>query len=1171
MNTNALKQFATSARRQLMAQVSTRMEQVLTTDSAILREKQVIINQLRAEIAKKGKKELIEEAAYTWFNRLCALRYMDVNNFTQLGIVSPAAGFTQPEILQQAKQGLFDPDWQLDRKRVLGLLNGSISSPDADQEAYRLLLVAACNSYSREMDFLFTAIEDVTELLMPDDLLSNQSVLQGVRDTLTAEVCQDVEVIGWLYQFYISEKKDQVMAAKGAVKAQDIPAVTQLFTPDWIVRYMVQNSLGRLWLLNHPNSSIRERMEYYISPVEPESDFLRVGSPEELKLLDPACGSGHILTYAFDLLYDIYEEQGYDAVGIPRLILQKNLYGIEIDKRAAMLASFALVMKARAKDKRFFSRAVKPNILEMGNVTFEPHEVKDYMDRVGRDLYTQDIWEGLQQFENAATFGSLIRPAIKDVPTLRERMQAAGVFDDLFLNRTNEKLLKVLEMSEYLSPRYQVVVANPPYFSKGMDAEYKQFAQDNYPDSKADALSMFMERNLCLARKGGYVAMITLMSWMFLGSFEKLREKLLEQNTILSMAHLGTRAFDTIGGEVVATTMFILKNIHTGNYSGEYFRLLEGNSENEKATLLQEAIKNPYCGWFFIVSSEKFKKIPGATIAYWLNSRLFEAFEKNDDLSRFGEFKHGMSTSDNSRFLRFWYEVDFDRINFSCKDKEETFTEKIRWYPYLKGGSFRKWYGNQEYVVNWQNDGQEIKEISNYKYPYLKGNLDFVLGGQKFFFQPGYSWSAVSTLTFGVRKFHRGFIFDTGGQCFFPRNDKYGMLIFGLLNSKVTNIFLEAINPTINYGSGSISKIPMNSLLDRESQTAIVSNIVSIVDKTVLDWDSYEISWDYTAQILLKDETFPISLSVSDRYFGISSSWEKTIHDCRFLEEENNRVFIESYGIQDELAPEVPIEEITLTCNPHYRYKGDYTEEQRETRLLEDTMKEFLSYAVGCMFGRYSLDKPGLILANQGETLHDYLKIIGKEPIFRPTETNVIPILDGDWFIDDVVSRFKEFLKVTFGEPNYEENLSFIESALGKNLRRYFLADFFKDHVRTYKKRPIYWLFSSPRGSFNALIYMHRYQPDTVSVVLNQYLREYREKLDAQRQYQLNLSTSPASTPREKTEALKEIETLARIQAELKDYEDNVLFPLAGQRVSIDLDDGVVVNYAKFGNALRKI
>jgi len=466
MDTNALKKFAQEARRELLAQVEARLEKVLHTDSVELREKMGVVNELRAQLNEKGKDNLVEEVAYTWFNRFCALRYMDVNQITRVGVVSPTPGFSQPEILQEAKQGIFDKDWRLDQARVQGLLNGAIPSTNPEGEAYRLLLVAVCNSYAEEMDFLFSRIEGYTELLMPEDLLSTQSVLHAVREALTKAVCQDVEVIGWLYQFYISEKKDEVMGRKGAVPKEHIPAVTQLFTPHWIVRYMVENSLGRLWLLNHPESKIRDQMEYYISPEGQETDFLKVESPEELKILDPACGSGHILTYAFDLLVTIYEEMGYDPISIPQLILEKNLYGIEIDKRAAMLSSFALMMKAVEKDKRFFRRNVQPNILEMEDVRFDSQEVKAYMAKVGEDLWTQELWEGLQQFENAKTFGSLIHPALKDVTELRERLKEKGVFEELFLAETNRKVLKVLEMSEHLSPRYQVVVANPPYLDR---------------------------------------------------------------------------------------------------------------------------------------------------------------------------------------------------------------------------------------------------------------------------------------------------------------------------------------------------------------------------------------------------------------------------------------------------------------------------------------------------------------------------------------------------------------------------------------------------------------------------------------------------------------------------------------------------------------------------------
>lgn len=1142
MDTSALKNFAQAARRQLLAQVGARMEQVLTTDTAALREKQAIINQLKAQVKEKGKQAIIEEVAYTWFNRLCALRYMDVNHYTQVGIVSPSAGFTQPEILQQAKQGLIEPGWQLDRKRVSGLLDRSITSPDGDQEAYHLLLVAACNSYAREMDFLFTTIQDFTELLMPEDLLSKQSVLQAVRDTLTPEVCQDVEVIGWLYQFYISEKKDQVMAGKGAVKKEDIPSVTQLFTPDWIVRYMVQNSLGRLWLLNHPSSSIRNQMEYYVQPADPETDFLSVSSPEELKVLDPACGSGHILTYAFDLLYAIYEEQGYDPVRIPQYILQKNLFGIEIDKRAAMLSSFALMMKARAKDKRFFSRGIKPNILEMEDIRFEPAEIKAYLDKLGRDLYTQDLWEGLQQFENAKTFGSLIRPAIKDVPTLRERMRETRIFNDLLLSNTNDKLLKVLEMSEYLSPRYQVVVANPPYFSKGMDVEFKQFAQENYPDFKSDSFAMFVARNSELAIEGGQLGFMTPFVWMFISSYEKMRLFLIEQKTITSLVQLEYGGFE---GAVVPVCTFTIENKHKPNFKGGYVRLSDFKGADNQAPKTREAIAKPDCGWFFHASAQDFKKIPGAPIAYWVSDIIRDSFSNGIPFYDIGLPRVGMQTSNNNKYLRMWFEIN----KFQPKLNQE-----LEWITYLKGGEFRRWYGNLLWVLHYNNDPNYILKQKN-----------ATILPESFLFKHKCTWTDLTSAGFSCRWAPQQSFHDISGHCFFPKEeDQYWLL--GFSNSSTFSRFINLLNSSFHYQVGDVSRVPV--ILPQKNNTNMIFRLVEISRH---DWDSFETSWDFSVLPLMEIDNYPIAATVSKKFDQLRKEWHELTNETQHLEEENNRIFIEAYELQDELTPEVPLEEITLTCNPHYRYKGDYTDKEREARLLQDTLKEFLSYAVGCMFGRYSVDKPGLILANQGETLQDYLRIIGKEPIFTPTETNVIPILDGDWFADDVTARFKQFLKITFGEPNYEENLRFIEDALGKDLRKYFLKDFYKDHVQTYKKRPIYWLFSSPKGSFNALIYMHRYQPNTVSVVLNQYLREYREKRNAQRRYQESLSISPSSSQREKTAALKEIESLSKILSELKTYEDEVLFPLAGEQIEIDLDDGVVVNYAKFGDALRRI
>ena len=595
MNTTELKKFAQAARTRLIEQVGARLDLVLQGDSAQLRGQEKAIQQLQKEISGTSRKAVIDRVSYIWFNRFCALRFMDVNRYSRIGAVSPAEGYTQPEILQDAKQGHFDDDLQVDQQTIVDLLGGQTGADDPQQEAYRALLVAVCNSYHKLMPFMFQRIADYTELLMPEDLLSANSILQAVRDTLTEETCQDVEVIGWLYQFYISEKKDEVFAGLKKNKKiipENIPAATQLFTPHWIVRYLVENSLGRLWLLNRPDSSLLTQMEYYIKLEETETDFLKINSPEEIKICDPACGSGHMLTYAFDLLYAIYEEEGYDAKDIPKLILTNNLYGIEIDERAGELAAFALFMKAREKYRRFFRKPVQPNICVLENITFADDELKPYMAEVGRDLFTVNLQTMLQQFEEADNFGSLIRPEFIDITHVRQVIAEKNLAGKLFLAQTHPKVVRALEQADYLSPKYHVVIANPPYMGgKGMNGRLKSFAQDYFKISKSDLFAMFIERNLDLVRKQGMVTMITMQSWMFLSSFEKLRNLLLEQNTILSMAHLGARSFDSIGGEVVSTTAFVLENAHHPEYKGAYLRLVDGMNEAEKSQMLKEAIQ----------------------------------------------------------------------------------------------------------------------------------------------------------------------------------------------------------------------------------------------------------------------------------------------------------------------------------------------------------------------------------------------------------------------------------------------------------------------------------------------------------------------------------------------------------------------------------------------------
>ncbi len=597
METAKLRKFAQFARRSLIEQVGAKLKLVLAEESPARRESPSAIKKLEEAIAEQGKEQVVERVAYIWFNRLVALRFMDVNRYNRIGVVSPAEGQFQPEILADAKMGHIDEEMVVEntRKRVFALLDGKMPSQDPQGEAYRLLVVAACNYWYSAMPFLFERIDDYTELLMPDDLLSGNSILAYTREAMTPVACEDVEVIGWLYQFYISEKKDQVFEAlkkNQKIKPSNIPAATQLFTPHWIVRYLVDNSLGRLWMLNRPNSDLVDQLEYYIPPEETEADFLKIEGPEELKVCDPACGSGHMLTYAFDLLYAIYEEEGYEPSEIPEKILTHNLYGIELDERAGELAAFALTMKARARQRRFFNKGIKPNICVLEKVSFTPDELEEYMSAVGRDLFTQGLRETLQQFEEADNFGSLILPKLTNVTDVLAELETKNLGSNLFLADTHSKVLKVLRMAEALSPRYAVVVANPPYMGgKGMNGRLGAWAKENYPKSKSDLFAMFIERNLDMAVTGGAVAMITMQSWMFLSSFEALRGRILNQHTILSMAHLGARAFDSIGGEVVSTTAFVLENAHKPHYRGAYLRLVDGNSEAEKMAMMTQAIE----------------------------------------------------------------------------------------------------------------------------------------------------------------------------------------------------------------------------------------------------------------------------------------------------------------------------------------------------------------------------------------------------------------------------------------------------------------------------------------------------------------------------------------------------------------------------------------------------
>lgn len=1167
IDTAKLKKFAELARRNLIEQTSAKLKLVLTDSSAARRESPEAIKKLESAINEFGNEQVIERVAYIWFNRFCALRFMDVNRYTRIGVVSPTEGQFQPEILAEAKMGHMDEDMVPDktRQQIFALLDGKVPSRDPQSEAYRLLVVAACNFWNKAMPFLFQYIEDYTELLMPDDLLSENSILSHTRDAMTMEACEDVEIIGWLYQFYISEKKAEVfngLKKNKKITPENIPAATQLFTPHWIVRYLVENSLGRLWLLNRPNSKLAEQMDYYIRSEQQETDFLEINKPEDIKICDPACGSGHMLTYAFDLLYAIYEEEGYEPADIPEKILKYNLYGIEIDERAGELAAFALTMKARAKHRRFFNKDIKPNICVLENVHFEENELNEYMGFIGHDIFTAPFKTTIRQFEEADNFGSLIRPEVSEVGGIFKILASKDLSNQLFLSYTHQKTLQALKQADYLSPKYHVLIANPPYMGgKGMNGRLASWIKDHYPDSKSDIFSAFIERGLELVFKNGLSAMVTMESWMFLTSFEKLRTKLLDIATIQSMVHmpyLGKGG--TSMGINFGTTAFVAENVSRPSYAGQYscVRYYETDVNgipNEFPT------KNER---WTTASAEDFKKIPGNQIAYWLGKTAADAFS-GKPIGDILKFKQGIATSDNERFLRFWHEVNFGSFDLSCANPKELKESSRKWFPYNKGGAFRKWFGNNEIVVDWENNGEEMKAFT----ATLSQGTHVRLKSREYYCLPSLTYTALSSGSFGCRISDSGFLFDTKGSCVFGSYNE--LLIYsGLLNSKISKVFLDFLCPTLDYSMVGIKQIPV-------LQGIQFGNFDFVKDCAELsrnDWNSYETSWGFTSQSLLNSDYHQPTLIAA--YQKLRAHWHSMMLKMQHLEEENNRIFIDAYGMQDELTPEVSLKEITLTCNPHYRYGGKKTTEELEEQLLADTLQEFISYAVGCMFGRYSLEQPGLILANQGETIEDYLKLV-PEPSFPADEDNVIPMLDGDWFTDDIAERFRQFLRITFGEENYEENIKFVEHGLNiKNkrnysIRDYFLTEFYNDHLKRYKKRPIYWLFSSPKGSFNALIYMHRYRPDTASVVLNDYLREFRTKLASQKKHLEAVSITASSSQAEKTKALKEIEKIAKTIAELEDYERDVLYPLATQQVEIDLDDGVKVNYPKFGTALKKI
>lgn len=1153
-NTSALKTFAQQTRIKLLQLIGTRLEFVLTQDTAELRGYEAQITKLKKRIEVKGKDGVIEEVAYTWFNRVMALRFMDANGYNSPMVVTPAPGQMRPEILQDAMSGAVDEELNIKKEELL--------LPEA--ALYRRLLVAKCNVLGETMPFLFEHISDYTELLLPENLLSGQSFVTDIRNGMTDDDCLNVEVMGWLYQFYITDSKADAevkKSRKGGLKSDEQAAATQLFTPHWVVRYMVENSLGRIWMTLHPESRLKEDMPYYIPTPEGQTDSIPEGinSVSDITFIDPCMGSGHVLVYAFDLFCKMYEEEGYQTREIPSMVLTNNLFGIDIDSRCYQLAAFALTMKARAYHSRYLRKPVVPNVIALQNID------RDTIEAAGN----WDKKSGMWQFENVDTIGSLLQIEAEEYDRIKV---SGGLFG------ANLDLLK--KQAEFLSRKYHCVVTNPPYLGKGFGDSLKEYIQKNYPNSKADTMTAFMEQCLNICCSGGYMSMINLPSWLFLSSFENLRKNIIDNYHIESLLHMGRGIFGVDWG----STAFVISN-HKSNSVGVYIKLHQRNFQHiyyyHIGQLFLQVLSNHNLKYDFntyrdddVASIENFdfehsdngvqmyyesdqtnfSKIPGSPIGYWVSEKIFSRFAGNLALSAVAKPCVGLQTADNARFLRLWFEVNFRKIGFGCGSTEVALRTNRKWFPYNKGGIGRKWYGNQEYLVNWENDGLEIK---NFK-PAVVRNPDF-------YFNPSISWGLIASTYSSFRVYPAGFIYDVAGMSLFSYDESIKYSILGWLNTKLFAYMIKVINPTINMQCGDVARVPYLPVKDIE---CFVNQNISISKQ---DWDAHETSWDFQTSPLL--EQMKESHSILHIMENYKQYWKEKFYQLHANEEELNRQFIEIYDLQDELTPDVPLDEVTIL------QKGEISVEDNKLVWHDDVIvKQFISYLVGCFMGRYSIDKPGLIIASQHQDLNELgLKVEGlengAESRLQIDDDGIIPILDVEYFADDMTVRIEQAVKTIFGQESYQENLSYINNNLGKckSLREYLFKDFYTDHIdgKMYQKRPIYWLFSSKmgdkkkKGYFKALVYMHRLESDTLSKLHADYVVPYIDKVEQQYNEAQDMMMRDDLNQAQRNKARKTADEFMDKIKEVKEFEQQ-LVQMASQRLSIDLDDGVRVNYPKF-------
>ena len=1127
-NTSALKTFAQQTRIKLLQLIGTRLEFVLTQDTAELRGYEAQIIKLKERIEVKGKDGVIEEVAYTWFNRVMALRFMDANGYNSPMVVTPAPGQMRPEILQDAMSGAVDEELNIKKEELL--------LPEA--ALYRRLLVAKCNMLGETMPFLFEHISDYTELLLPENLLSDQSFVTDIRNGMTDDDCLNVEVMGWLYQFYITDRKADAevkKSRKGGLKSDEQAAATQLFTPHWVVRYMVENSLGRIWMTLHPESRLKEDMLYYIPTPDGQIDSIPEGinSVSDITFIDPCMGSGHVLVYAFDLFCKMYEEEGYQTREIPSMVLTNNLFGIDIDSRCYQLAAFALTMKARAYHSRYLRKAVVPNVIALQNID------RDTIEAAGN----WDKKSGMWQFENVDTIGSLLQIEADECDRIKI---SGGLFG------ANLDLLK--KQAEFLSRKYHCVVTNPPYLGKGMGEHLKTYVENTFPRTKGDIMATFIERGFELCLTNGKLAMINQDSWMFTITYQDFRFELVSGNYhIDSLIHLGPHAFAEIGGEKVKTVTYVIAN-HKSNIKGAYISVYDKKNYLDKETFCLKAIRNKGCGWYYEVEQTTFSHIEGNPISFWGSEKIYEIFTRNLSLSAVANPCVGLQTADNDRFLRLWFEVGREKIGLNYKSSVSAAHSQKKWFPYNKGGEKRRWYGNQILVVNWENDGAEIRAY--------KGA---VIRNPSYYFKPCISWGLISGPLF--RYFPNGFIYDVQGMSCFYNSDKQLKREIAWQNTKVFYEVSKILSPAGHIQIGEIGKMPScNNFLDNVEVLGEIN-----ISLSRLDWDAHETSWDFQTSPLLEQMKESHSmLQIMENY---KQFWEEKFYQLHANEEELNRQFIEIYGLQDELTPDVPLDEVTIL------QKGEISIEDNKLVWHDDIiMKQFISYLVGCFMGRYSIDKPGLIIASQHQDLNELgLKVEGldngAESRLQIDDDGIIPILDVEYFADDMTVRIEQAVKTIFGEESYQENLSYINNNLGKckSLREYLFKDFYADHIdgKMYQKRPIYWLFSSKmgdkkkKGYFKALVYMHRLESDTLSKLHADYVVPYIDKIEQQYNEAQDMMMRDDLSQAQRNKARKTADEFMDKIKEVKAFEQQ-LVQMASQRLSIDLDDGVRVNYPKF-------